>query len=141
MTQSRPLTLWDERKWTHQTYDEQHMPHDDWGRSSIFSRETPLHILQMKPCPTVRYPTDTTVVQSSRSNGRDSTDEDDMAYLVLKNFVSSYFEEKDKYLRSSTSAHYHRAKSKEMNQNLLESLVQYERYGGSTNLESSLAPM
>lgn len=174
LTRSRPLTLWDERQWTHQTYEETTMPQDVWGRSSLFSRAPPSRVLNMS-IPTIRYPpssssssTSTTSYSShciheeedgeydSSSSSSNSTtnrvvgpvntaciDSDDMACLVLENFVSLYFDtEKDKNRDIDHHHHHHQGiDSKRLNQGLIESLVHYDQFGGSGSSHFSLAPL
>lgn len=162
LTKSRPLTLWDERQWTHQTYEETTMPHDNWGRSSLFSRAPPSRILNMS-IPTVHYPPTPTPTPPSSSSSSSSTsysideeeghasswsqssdvanvvgvDSEDMACLVLENFVSLYFEQEEE----ERSVYHDRGiDSKRLNQGLMESLVHYDQFGGSGS-HFSLAPL
>mmetsp|Transcript_14045 Transcript_14045/g.15864 ORF Transcript_14045/g.15864 Transcript_14045/m.15864 type:complete len:251 (+) Transcript_14045:156-908(+) len=85
---SRPIVLWDERKFTHKQFDEKKNPEDSWGRSQSYAQIP--HSLKKEDIESNKYTYNTTL-REDHPTSRDST----ISSLILRQFLNQQFSTTD----------------------------------------------
>lgn len=82
---SRPVVLWDERSFTHQTFEDKTYPLDAWGRSEIFGKKT------TALSPNVKKGTKHLIYKTSLRSDPPTSDDSTVASLILEQFLHHHF--------------------------------------------------
>lgn len=83
---SRPVTLWDERTFTHGKYNEHKYPTDTWGRCRLFAKEK----MKLPPSVGTKGTSKNYIYKTSLRSDQDTSNDSGIACSILEHFLACH---------------------------------------------------